>query len=620
LKKALVVAMVMVLGLGLFASAQTWEGTWDTDIVIVPAAATFADFISSFDSDLDATFTVGGWAFGMTSDFSQIGLDGLGFTAVGVLGAFSLDVDMDFAPMKLIQVETSYVGLEIDTVNANCLSQTNSWTYESKIVKKTYMPAFDDLTVIGSVSIAGVNFEGLFYLKGTDADHATKYSQYTATAVPTQFSQTASATTPVLSTTLLTVASSTKVGTGAKFTISGSFAGATLTSYTYFNISEKFYNTVMAAYGTTSLENELQKYGTISGLVCEGCYTFFNEEYILLEGLAFGCVSIDAAIDFTCCGFDHVSFLFKDLAFGWGIDFDFLVKFTTSSKTMAFKPEITLDTECISIATELQFATGTKTITGLQIEGLSYTSEAINGLTVSFAATWDYTDNPLIGLYSTVTHYGASKVYFWKPDTHSSLLTTATPHPAVTSAGVGAWALDSAYCYYEKATVFNKLSLDYSADACCGGAFTLSANTYFGTIASYTLTGVYGTYYYDATETTVGAWDVELDFLGAANEWTDGLDADLVANAIDADDEPFFEAATASDDDCALCAAADATAVEYLLIDKDYTVGSISSILSWVESDVDLSIGVASNVTIDFGVDMAWWGWENISLGVTFEF
>ena len=86
MKKALVVAMVMVLGLGLFASAQTWEGTWDTDITIVPAAATFADFIGSFDSDLDVDFIVGGWDFGMTSDFSAIGLDGLGFTAEGVLG------------------------------------------------------------------------------------------------------------------------------------------------------------------------------------------------------------------------------------------------------------------------------------------------------------------------------------------------------------------------------------------------------------------------------------------------------------------------------------------------------------------------------------------------------
>jgi hypothetical protein len=170
--------------------------------------------------------------------------------------------------------------------------------------------------------------------------------------------------------------------------------------------------------------------------------------------------------------------------------------------------------------------------------------------------------------------------------------------------------LDYAYCYYEKATVFNKLSLDYEADACCGGAFTLSADTYFGSIATYTLSGVYGTYYYDAT--TTAGWDVELDFLGDDNEYTDGDNTGIGTLK-------QFATATPSDDDCALCPAAAATAVEYLKIDKDYTASSITSILGWVESDVDLSIGVASNVTIDFGVDIAWWGWESLSVGVTFE-
>ena len=108
-------------------------------------------------------------------------------------------------------------------------------------------------------------------------------------------------------------------------------------------------------------------------------------------------------------------------------------------------------------------------------------------------------------------------------------------------------------------------------------------------------------------------WDVELDFLGDDNEYTDGDNTGVGTLK-------YFATATTSDDDCALCPADAATAVEYLKVDKDYTAGSVSSILGWVESDVDLSIGVASNVTIDFGADMAWWGWENLSIGVTFEF
>jgi len=591
--------MVMVMGLGLFASAQTWEGTWDTDIVIVPAAGTFADFISSFDSDLDVNFLVGGWDFGMTSDFSQIGMDGLGFTAEGVLGAFSFDVDMDFVPMQVTAVATAYTGLQ--TASSACL-QTDSWTYTTKTVTKTYMPAFQDITVEGSVSIAGLNFGGLFFLKGTDADHAVVYTTWDWTTKPTQFSLTGTTTVPT--STTVTVAGTTKVGTGAKFTISGSFGGATVTSYTYFNLSEYMYNTIAGLYGTPHIADALQKYGTITGLVCEGCSVSFSEEYILVEGLApfGGCLELDMAARFTCCDFDYVKFLFKDITLGaWGLDFDFLVTFTPTAKSMAFEPEITIAGACFTVSTELLYTD--ETIEGLQIEGLSY-SQTFNGLTLSFAASWDYSDNPLIGSYSTITHYGASKVYFWKPDTHRAATDTDA---AVNDSGVGNYVLDYAYCSYEKATVFNKLSIDYEADACCGGLFTFSSDTYFGSLASYTLTGIFGTYLFDSDATA--GWDVNYDFLGTGGYFA-GDNTAVLAD--------YDEFAADTEEDCDPCYV-EGTYEENLLIDKDYSSTAIHSIFGWVESDIDVSIGVASNVTIDLGVDMAWWGWENISFGVTFE-
>ena len=620
MKKALVISLVMALGLGFGVLAQTWEGTWDTDIVIVPSAATFAGFISSFDSDLDVNFLVGGWDFGMTSDFSAAGLDGLGFTAEGALGAFSFDVDIDFIPMKVSKVETEYFGLGLNT-DANCLAQTDSSiVYTSKTVKNTVGPAFDDLTVIGSVSIAGVSFEGLFYLKGTDTDAPTTYSYYETTSVGgvKQFSN-ASGAMPTLASGTLSVASSTKVGSGAKFTLIGSFGGATLTSYTYFNIAESMYNDEVEAPDKPSTEDALKKYGSIDGLVCEGCTVMWSSEYILIEGLSFGfCGAVDVAAEFTCCGFDHVAFLFKDIELGFGIDLDFLVEFTTSAKTMTLVPEITLSGVCFVIQTELDYSN--QTITGLQIEGLTAT-QVYGGLTVSFAATWDYTDNPLISTASTITHDFGTVVYFWKPDTkYSDLidLDDSKTKPAVDNDGIGAWVLDSASCYYEKATVYNKLSLDYEADACCGGLFTISADTYFGTIATYTLEGVYGTYLFDENGT---AWEVNYDYLGADNQFVDGIKTGTTHNTINSTDQPFWKEATASDDDCLPCPSDDVVgAVEYLLLDKDYTVGSsVTSLFGWVESDIDLSIGVASNVTLDLGVDIAWWGWESLSFGFTFE-
>ena len=625
MKKALVLSLVLAIGLGFAVMAQTWEGTWDTDIVIVPAAATFANFISSFDSDLDVNFLVGGWDFGMTSDFSATGLDGLGFTAEGALGAFSFDVDIDFIPMKVSAVNTKYTGLGLSGAadsGVTCLVQTNSVIFTSVAVTQAVSPAFDDLTVEGNVSIAGVSFAGLFYLKGTDTNAPTVYSTYTSTNGVDQFEATGTA--PGSLTYVAnanTVASSTTVGSGMKFTLSGTLAGATITSYTYFNTYEKMYNTVMAAYGDVSTEDALKKYGTIAGLVCEGCNVAWSSQYILIEGMSFGfCATVDIAAEFTCCGFDHVAFLFKDIELGFGIDLDFLVKFTTSAKTMTLVPEIDLSGTCFTIITELQYSD--QTIDGIQIEGLT-ASQVYNGLTISFAASWDYSDYPLIGTSSTITHHSGAKVYFFKPDLHNSDLigdSVSEVSPAVEDDGDGDWVLDYASCYYEKATVYNKLSLDYEADACCGGLFELSSDTYFGTIATYTLTGIYGTYLYDEDGTDyTGIGDVDLDFLGSLLAWELAYDADGVLNKIDVADDHEVWSADAAADECDPCPAPDTHAVEYLLIDKEYAVGTENSIFGWVESDIDLSVGVATNVTLDLGVDIAWWGWESLSFGFTFE-
>jgi len=417
--------MVMVLGLGLFASAQTWEGTWDTDITVYPSAALFADFIG-FDSDLTVTMTVGGWDFSMDTDFSVGGMDGLGFDAEGVLGAFTFSVDLDFKPMLLSKQITTYTfATETESTNVavqtggSCLSDSYTWVPLTKTVVSTYGPAFDDLTVEGSVSIAGLSFGGLFYLKGTDMDGGTTYSTWDFDGVPMQFSQTTGKVAFTAGTVL--VASTTKVGSGAKFTIGGTFAGATITNYTFFNLTE-YSDWAVSSYDTDHIATKLQLSGVLSGLACPGCDVMFTRNYTLIEGLTpFGdCMTVDLAIDFSCCDFEGLSILFKDISFGglFDLSFDFLVEFDTASKTMSLEPEMTFASGCFTIAAEVTYGSTTpNVITGIELEGLSYTN-TFNGVTVSFAATWDYYDNPLISWNSAITHYGASKVYFWKPDTH----------------------------------------------------------------------------------------------------------------------------------------------------------------------------------------------------------
>jgi len=80
-----------------------------------------------FTSTLIVDYTVGGWVFNSTSDFDDTGWIAQSFAATGVLGAFSLTSDLVFAPATA---------------------------------------AFTSWDSTASVSIAGVAFDGEFYLTG----------------------------------------------------------------------------------------------------------------------------------------------------------------------------------------------------------------------------------------------------------------------------------------------------------------------------------------------------------------------------------------------------------------------------------------------------------------------
>jgi len=619
LKKALVVVIVMVLGLGLFASAQTWTGGWDTDISIAPTATEFSNFITSFDSDLDVTYAIGGWTFGMKADFSVGGMDGLDFEADGVIGAFTFDVDMDFEPMYTTAVTTVYTGLEVlDSGDAddwaNTCLQTPSWKYTTKTVTTTYTPAFDDLTASVDVSIAGVSFNGLFFLESTDSDATHTYTSWAFAGLPQQVASGTGITAQTAS--QITVTPTTKVGTGWRATLSGSFAGATLTSYTYFNLYEKFYNAGNSPYAHDYVSNSLKKYGTIYSLACSGCTPFFYEEYILIEGLAvFGdCLTLDIGVDFTCCDFQWVGFLFKDIALGiWGVDFDMLIKFETAAKTVTFEPEITLESGCFTIAGAIDYtSTAGFSLDGISIWGISYT-HTFDGVTVSFAQTWDYTNNPLIGATSKLTHHDGSYLYFWKPDVNAG--TTAAI--ALTGDHAGQWVLTAISCGYQQATVYNKLSLDFDADGCCGGAFDLDVDTYFGSIKTYDLSAVYGTYYFDDDSDGIyesGEW---VEYLGALYGYAEYDTAMTTAVT----EPPTATAVVAASTACSGCDTLATDKSESSKLVGFYGAGVPgSSILGWVESDADIVFGIGSNMAIGLGIDVAWWGWENISFSFELTF
>ncbi len=123
MKKALVLTLAFALGLGVAAFANApLSGSWSADISINPQSPAF----TAFDNDITVDYTVGSWTFESKTGFSLTGWDTQSFTADGVLGAFTIGSDLVFNPGG---------------------ASFTSW----------------DTT--GSVSIAGVSFDGEFLLE-----------------------------------------------------------------------------------------------------------------------------------------------------------------------------------------------------------------------------------------------------------------------------------------------------------------------------------------------------------------------------------------------------------------------------------------------------------------------
>jgi hypothetical protein len=140
LKKALVLAIVMVLGLGTLAFAGPLSGSWDTEIcfgMLQPGCEETTEDISllfsNFESALTIDYSVCGWVFESVSVFGLCGWEEQGFTVEGTMGAFTFESDLTFLPAHA---------------------------------------AFDRWYSAGSVSIAGVDLTGGFVLDAYGAGWA----------------------------------------------------------------------------------------------------------------------------------------------------------------------------------------------------------------------------------------------------------------------------------------------------------------------------------------------------------------------------------------------------------------------------------------------------------------
>jgi hypothetical protein len=121
MKKALVLSLAVVLGLGVASFAQVLSGSWDTTVTIVPSPVSLG-----IDSELIVTYAVSGWSFTSDTILDETGWLGQEFAVSGALGAFTLGSTLVFDPSA---------------------------------------PAFTSWEVTGALSLAGVTFDGTFTLE-----------------------------------------------------------------------------------------------------------------------------------------------------------------------------------------------------------------------------------------------------------------------------------------------------------------------------------------------------------------------------------------------------------------------------------------------------------------------
>jgi len=94
MKKALVLSLAVVLGLGVASFAQTFDGSWSTDVVF---GLNPLD-VASLTSILDTNYSISGWTFGFNTFISDAGLFDLNLDIGGAMGAFTFASFVDFDP------------------------------------------------------------------------------------------------------------------------------------------------------------------------------------------------------------------------------------------------------------------------------------------------------------------------------------------------------------------------------------------------------------------------------------------------------------------------------------------------------------------------------------------
>jgi hypothetical protein len=403
------------------------------------------------------------------------------------------------------------------------------------------------------------------------------------------------------------------LGSGWRFEASGDIApGVTLTSYTYFNLSQ--------ADATSTVGCPVIGKKSTFSIASDDCDVTFTEEYITLEGLGFGCVTdIDLALKVTCDGFSYFKIVVGNIPFLSFMDLQLGITFSETSKAVTLCGALdALGGDCFSIDVGLNTVSfSDATITNLEIygisvaytwNGISFSSDtsfntaehAIKGNIESsdkfiiewpFAADYDSFDgagDPAIPSWTMVQDANGNILYMGNTYYFEDITAFLEPYCMATE-------------YYE---VWESFGIESTGDGCCGGAFDFAVTTYFGT--KYELVDDISSLYYE--------WY-------AADYNDDGL--------LGADE--FFEMGNIPTGYTPPLAVGDAlgTAADTILTDAgDYGINGDAyevasdgaTLFGWVETELSGTIGLSSNFSLTGGLAVSVYGWESLDFGFEFTF
>ena len=139
MKKALVLSLAVVLGLGFASFAQTLSGSWDTTISIVPSPVSLG-----LDSELIVTYAVSGWSFTSDTVIDETGWLEQEFAASGSLGAFTIGSTLVFDP----------ANVEFDSWKVASGLSLAGVTFDATF---TLTPGVTKLEIVGSGSAGNVD-------------------------------------------------------------------------------------------------------------------------------------------------------------------------------------------------------------------------------------------------------------------------------------------------------------------------------------------------------------------------------------------------------------------------------------------------------------------------------